>query len=291
MPRFKTRTLAYAILLVNTALWGLAAPIIKYSFQFVSPSLFLFYRYVFAASIFLPIFLWYKARTKKHHVNHTKTLLLALLGTPLCLLPLFYGLNQTTAIEASILESSSPIFTVLMCLLFLKETIKPKEWKGLALAIIGTFLIALEPLLYGHNQIQMSVQGNLLIILSNIIWTAFLLLSKKFKTNPVYLSFYSFVVSIPFFYYISHSQNPSFALNPLALPGILYMAIGGSIIAFWAYQEGQKRIEASEAAVFTYLKPAFAIPLSILWLKEAFSPFAIFATVLIIAGVFISEKR
>ena len=290
MPRLKNRYIAYAILLLNTALWGLSAPIIKYSFQFVSPSLFLFYRYLFAATLFFPIFLIYRSRTH-HRIDHLRTFCIALLGTPLCLLPLFYGLNMTTAIEASILESSSPIFTILMCLLFLRETLKPKEWKGLILALLGTFMIALEPLITGHNHIHLSIQGNLLIILSNVIWTAFILLSKKIKTNPVYLSFYSFLVSIPFFYFITVSQNLSFSLNPLALPGIFYMAIGGSIIAFWAYQEGQKRIEASEAAVFTYLKPAFAIPLSIFWLKEAFSPVAIVATVLIVVGVFISEKR
>jgi drug/metabolite transporter (DMT)-like permease len=290
MPRLKNRNFAYAILLLNTALWGFSAPIIKHSFQFVSPSIFLFYRYVFASALFLPIFLLYWSRTK-HHIDHVRTFLLALLGTPLCLLPLFYGLNLTTAIEASILESSSPIFTILMCLLFLREKVLPKEWKGLALAIVGTFIIAFEPLISGHNHIQLSLQGNFLIILSNIIWTFFLLFSKKIKANPVYLSFYSFIVSIPFFFLIATSQNLSLSLNPLALPGILYMSLGGSIIAFWAYQEGQKRIEASEAAVFTYLKPAFAIPLSIFWLKEAFSPVAIVATLLIIVGVFISEKR
>lgn len=290
MPRSKNRLIAYLILLINTALWGFSVPIIKYSFQYISPSLFLFYRYVFATTIFLPIFLIYRSRTH-HHIDHLKTFFIALLGTPLCLLPLFYGLNQTTAIEASILESTSPIFTILMCLIFLKETLKPKEWKGLALALLGTFIIAFEPLLAINSHIQLSLTGNLLIILANIIWTVFILLSKKIKVNPVYLSIYSFIISIPFFYFVNSTQNLSFALNPLALPGLLYMAIGGSIIAFWAYQEGQKRIEASEAAVFSYLKPAFAIPLSILWLKEAFSPVAIIATILIALGVFISEKR
>jgi len=175
--------------------------------------------------------------------------------------------------------------------LFLKETVKPKEWKGLALAFLGTLIIALEPLFTGNSHVQLSFQGNLLIILSNIFWTVFLLLSKKLKTNPVYLSFYSYVVSIPFFYFLSVSQGLSFTLNPQALPGILYMTIGGSIVGFWAYQEGQRRIEASEAAVFTYLRPVFAIPLSILWLKESFSPIAIIATAVIIIGVFVSEKR
>jgi drug/metabolite transporter (DMT)-like permease len=290
MPRLNNRYYAYFLLLVNTALWGISGPIIKYSLQFISPPLFLFYRYLFATLIFLPIFLLYRSKTKKQ-IDHQKTLLFALLGTPICLLPLFYGFNLTSALEASILESTSPIFTVILCVLFLKEVLKPKERQGLILALIGTFIIALEPLLTSSGHIKLSIEGNLLIILSNLIWTAFLLLSKKFKTDPVYLSFYSFVVSIPFFLFVSFSQSSSLALSSLALPGILFMAIGGSIIAFWAYQEGQKRIEASEAAVFTYLKPAFAIPLSILWLKEAFSPIAILATILIIIGVYISEKR
>lgn len=290
MPRSNNRNLAYVILLLNTALWGFSAPIIKYSFQFTPPSLFLFYRYFIAAALFLPVFLLYRSRNH-HHVDHLKTIVIALLGTPLCLLPLFYGLNQTSAIEASIIESSSPIFTIVMAILFLGERLKPKETKGLLVALVGTAVIAFEPLITGANHVQLSFQGNLLIILSNIIWTSFLLLSKKFKTDPVYLSFYSFVVSIPFFFVIHSSQRLSFALNIEALPGILYMAIGGSIIAFWAYQEGQRRISASEAAIFTYLKPAFAIPLSILWLKEAFSPVAIAATLFIIVGVFISEKR
>lgn len=290
MPRYKNRTLAYAILLLNTALWGISAPIIKYTFQFVSPPVFLFYRFLFAASIFLPIFLIYRSKTK-HKINHLKTILLALLGTPICLLLLYYGLNSTTAIEASLLDSTSPLFIIILSLLFLKETIRPKEQKGLFLALFGTLLIALEPLVTGPNHIQLSLQGNLLIILGNIVWASFLILSKKFNINPVYLTFYSFIVSIPFFYFFSTSQGHSFALNSQALPGILFMAIGGSIIAFWAYQEGQRRIEASEAAIFTYLKPAFAIPLSIIWLKEAFSPVAILATILIIIGVFVSENR
>lgn len=290
MPKPSNRTLAYAILLLNSALWGISAPIIKYSFEFISPSLFLFYRYLIATIVFLPIFLLYKSR-HRHNINHPQTLFVALLGTPLCLLPLFYGLSQTSAVEASILESSSPVFTILTAIIFLGEKLKPKERKGLFLAILGTFVITFEPFIITGSNLQLSVKGNLLIILSNAIWTVFLLLSKKFKANPIYLTFYSFLVSIPFFLLVQLQQNHGFTLNIQALPGVLYMAIGGSIIAFWAYQEGQKRIEASEAAVFTYLKPAFAIPLSILWLKESFSLVAILATMLIIIGVFISEKR
>jgi len=176
-------------------------------------------------------------------------------------------------------------------MIFLKETVKSKEWKGLGIALLGTLIIVLEPLITGSNHLSLSLQGNLLIILGNSVWSIFLLLSKKDHIDPIYLSFYSFIISIPFFFLATLHSGMTFALDPQALPSILYMAIGGSVIGFWAYQEGHKRIEASEAVIFTYLNPVFAIPLSILWLKEAFSPVAIIATILIIVGVFISEKR
>lgn len=285
----KQRAIAYTFLLINTALWGFAAPIIKYSLNFTSPELFLFYRYCIATVVFLPIYLIYK-KSKKQKTNYPLIIILALLGTPLTLLPLFYGLQLTSSIEGSILEASSPIFTILGGMLFLKETMKPKEWLGFFIAVFGTTLLTIEPILRGNLSINtISVDGNLYIILSNVVWTAFLLIIKKFKVNAIELSFFSFLISIPFFFFLA-LKGGSFSLNQLAIPGIIYMAVGGSIIAFWAYQEGQKRIEASEASIFAYLRPLFALPLALIWLKEPLSPIAILSLFLIGSGVFFSEK-
>lgn len=292
MPSVSTRFKAYSFLLLNAALWGLAVPIIKYSLNFTSPSVFLFYRYTLATLIFFPIFLYYKTRVKHKKINLQHHLVLALLGTPLTLLPLFYGLMASTAIEGSIIESTSPIFVILGGLVYLKEKVNPKEWIGTLIALGGTLLLILEPLFLGHTVANLSIRGNLLIILSNLIWATFLILSKKDHLDPIYLSFFSFLVSIPFFLVITLTQNNGLPLvNPQALPGILYMAIGGSIIAFWAYQEGQKLIKASEAAIFSYLKPVFTIPLAYIWLKEPFTPLAMISTAIIISGVYFSEKK
>ncbi len=287
----KNRYIAYALLLLNSALWGFSPPIIKYSLQFISPNLFLFYRYILATLIFFPIFLFYRTKVKHQKINISHHITLALLGTPLTLLPLFYGLMASTSIESSILESSAPIFVILGGVLYLKEKIKTREWIGISIAFFGTLVLSFYPL-FTTGLSALSIEGNLLIILSNIIWAAFLLLSKKDHVDPIYLTFYSFLLSIPFFLFLSLTcLNKTFYLNPQALPGILYMAIGGSIVAFWAYQEGQKRIEASEAAIFTYLKPVFTIPLAFLWLKEPFTPLAIISTTIIILGVYLSERR
>ena len=290
MPRLsKTRTSAYLFLLTNAVLWGAASPIIKYSLGFTSPTTFLLNRFVIAAIIFAPVYYLFR-RTHTHKTRPILLISLALLGTPLTLYPLFLGLNLTTSLEGSLLVASSPFFTVLGGLIFLREVIKPKEWTGLFIALAGTLLLTAQPLL-GNGAPLTHFAGNFLILFSNLIWAGFLLLAKKTKVNPTELTFTSFLVSVPFFLILALTEKQPIIPSPLALPGIVYMAIFGSIIAFWAYQEGQKRIEASEAAVFSYLQPVFALPLSLLWLKEPLSPFTVLATIIIAIGVYISEKR
>ena len=286
----KSRYVAYLFLLLNAALWGFGAPIIKYSLNFTTPAVFLLFRYIAATLIFFPVFLIHRHRlTKKMNLKHL--LVLGLLGGPLTLIPFYYGITATTSIEASLLESVSPIFTVIGGVFVLKEILKKKEIVGISLAVIGTLVLALEPMLSGNGFNVLSVKGNLLIIISDIIWATFLIASKKDHVDPISLSFASFAISIPLFMIMVGIEGSSIQIQPQAIPGILYMAIGGSIVAFWVYQEGQKRIEAAEAAIFSYLKPAFAIPLAILWLREPFSVITALGSAIIIFGVYISEKR
>lgn len=286
----KTRALAYFFLVINTVLWGFASPIIKYSLGFIPSATFLFDRFLIASIFFTPVY--FLIRKKHHHKSSLWLLIsLALLGTPLTLYPLFLGLNLTTAIEGAILVAASPFITVLGGLIFLDETLRRNEWIGLLIAIIGTFILVIQPLFVSGPTSFTHFAGNSLILFSNLIWSGFLLLTKKTKADPVELTYTSFLLSVPFFLLIvTFEKQPLLTFGP-ALPGIVYMAIFGSIVAFWAYQEGQKRIEASEAAIFSYLQPVFALPLAVLWLKEPLSPATILASVIIATGVFFSEKR
>jgi drug/metabolite transporter (DMT)-like permease len=292
------RSKAYALLLINTILWGFSSPIIKYSLNFgISPNQFLLGRYLIASLIFLPLYIFWFRSPKTKNVSSLKLILLAILGTPLTLLPLYIGLEMTSSIDASILVATGPITTILGGVIFLKEKISHREKIGITICSLGTAIIVLEPLLNGNIQHPGSIFGNCLILLSNLIWTAFLLLDKKYKAEPSQISLISYLVSIPFFALITLLEpisTKNILTNIFAGPvtlGILYMAIFGSIIAFWAYSAGQKAIEASEAAIFTYLQPLFALPLSLFWLKESITlPFTL-GCLIATAGVIISETR
>jgi len=71
----------------------------------------------------------------------------------------------------------------------------------------------------------------------------------------------------------------------------LYMALLGSMVAYFTYIYGLAKIEASEATIFTYLQPLFAVPLAAVWLAEKITLLFLIGALLIGLGVFICEKR
>lgn len=290
------RSFAYALLLLNTILWGLSPPIIKKALDFVTINQFLFARYLIAGLLFTPIYFLMRRgkKTSLRHANWPLLIFLALLGTPLTLIPLYEGIKLTTSLEASILTATGPLLIILGGSLFLKEKISRNEKLGLLVAILGTLILTFEPLVRHGTGFKFSLLGNLLTLLSNLIWAAFLLLAKKTKADAGQVSLLSYLVSIPVFLVLMFFDSPAVIshtqpLAPLAILGILYMAIFGSVIAFWAYAKGQEYIEASEASIFTYLQPIFTFPLAYLWLHENFTPVSLLACLVIAAGVYVSE--
>ena len=87
----KPRKTAYLLLLLSTILCGISPVIVKNSLTYISPEGFLFYRFVFALLIYLPIF--YLLRKKEVPRNKIIIFIAAIIGTPLTLLPLYQCLS------------------------------------------------------------------------------------------------------------------------------------------------------------------------------------------------------
>lgn len=287
----KARKTAYAALLTTAIIWGFAPPIIKYTLNFITPVSFLFYRFLVAALLLtLPLFLKLK-KTKPSLKKTSKYLVLGFLGTPLTLTLLFIGIQKTTAIDASIIWIIAPILVVLGGAFLLKEKVSKTERIGIGLTLTGTLITIFQPLLESGVNFGGNIWGNTLVFGGTCVWAGFTLLTKKEKKlDPFILSSSSFLVGalamFPFFL-----TQPVLTVPKQAIFGILYMAILGSVVAYFTYIYGLTKIEASEATIFTYLQPLFAVPLAAVWLAEKITlPFLVGA-LLIGLGVFICEKR
>src|SRR3989338_6510722 len=296
---FHKRRLAYLLLIINTIVWGLAIPIVKPALSFTTPERFLFYRFLLASILTIPFLALNWKKWKLNLKTIIKISLLELIGTTLILWLLYYSLKLTSAIEASLISSVSPLFVILTGIFILKEKETKKEWRGLTLALLGTFIITVEPLMGRGSYSSGNFMGNALILLQNVIWAGYLVMAKKTyrKVSMLAVTTISFWIgTITFFILSLPSGNPLAFLGPEIIQAqvfwaVIYMAIFGSIIGATTYLAGQNLIEISEASLFTYLQPLIAIPASLIFLRETMPPITIIAIILIFIGVITGEKK
>jgi drug/metabolite transporter (DMT)-like permease len=208
-----------------------------------------------------------------------------------------YGLRQTTAINATILVTTVPVFTVLGSLLVGNESASALKFSGIILAGLGTVY------LIGPDRISLAPHlalGNALIVLGMMCYAAYFIYSKSVvnRYGPVTVSFYVMLFA-------------GFGVLPFGLAGIRQMRISelepaiwwwvGYIVVFptiltyllniWALQ----RASSNTVAVYIYLQPLFAALSAPLFLRgEGLTARAALAGMTIFAGlalVLLAEHR
>jgi drug/metabolite transporter (DMT)-like permease len=288
---------AYLAILSNVIIWGVALPLVKPALNVISPHYFLFWRYLVACLFMVPvlIFTWPKKITFKEILM---IIAIEFLQVGVSLTLLYQGLALTSALTASLMGSSAPIFVILGGIIFLHEREERHEWLGLLLSVAGTLVLVLSPLLVINHTSTSSTLGISLILGYLFANMAYLLLAKKFyhSLNKLFITALSCLVGLITYAIIAPLTGPfvpptSLLASKYIILAILYMGILGSPIAVSLHLWGQSKIEASEASLFTYLQPLIYIPLSVLWLKDTLYPAQLIGLMVITIGVLIAQTR
>ncbi len=295
------RLTAYLLLLVVSIIWGVAGPVIKFTLGSFPPIIFLTYRFALASA--LGAALW-AVRPPKFKVNGSTIphiFLHSVFTVPLSLGLLFLGFDKTTSLTGTVISATGPIMIAIAGVLFLKEHITHHERIGMALAVLGTLIVTVGPIIGGNGQAIASFEGNLLIIgalVADAIGTVIAKVSIRDRVPAIALTNISFMIGLvsflPFFF-ASHSFGEGLAtiINaPLSAHlGVLYMAFLSGTLAYTLQKIAMRSIEVGEVVVFNYLFPIWAAPLSLLWLGEKITPPFLLGATTIAAGVLIAEHK
>lgn len=290
---------AYVLLLVTVAIWGAAAPIIKFTLGELQPVLFLFYRFTISAvaALALSAIIGFKLPSNRNVL--LLTLLYGFLTSTVSLGLVFFGLERTTAVNASLIGVIGPILVTVAGVLFLHEHVTSREKIGIGIAVLGATLTVLEPLLQRAD--GSTLTGNILIFASLLVAVVTTVIAKILLRDNVEAAtatsisfFVGFITFVPITL-LAYTPNEVVAqIKQVSLPyhlGVWYMALLSGNLAYFIWHKAQKTIEIGEAAIFGYLGPLFAIPLAVLWLKEVINTTFIIGAVIIAVGVFIAEYK
>jgi drug/metabolite transporter (DMT)-like permease len=231
----------------------------------------------------------------RHHL--VRLAVLGLLGIAANQSLFLYGLRHTTAINATILVTTVPVFTVLGSVLTGREPASTLMIAGVALAGIGAIY------LIGPDRISLAPEvalGNALIVLGMICYAAYFVYSKSVvgRYHPVTVSFYVMLFAAIGVLPLGVGSLTSLRLTEVSSTvwwWIGYIVVFPTILTYllniWALQ----RVSSSLVAGYIYLQPLFAAAVAPLVLEnEQLTARAALAGLAIFAGlglVILAEVR
>lgn len=207
-----------------------------------------------------------------------------------------HQLLQATALltidasSAGWLISFSPIFTVILSILFLHEKMSIMKSIGMVLAITGVILVTTTR--SGQSfQLAMNI-GFLLMILSTLNWAVYSVLLKSLKIPypPIVVTFYmcllGLILTTPLIIRNRGWKTLSM-LNHSEWAHLLFLGVFVSGIAYWYWAKALEILEASKVSMFLYLEPIATLIAAVLLLNEKVFLISVVGGIIIIIGVII----
>ncbi|MFG6496129.1 DMT family transporter [Fictibacillus sp. UD] len=284
----------YVLLVVATLIWGGNFVIGRAITSSLPPVTLSFLRWCTALVIFLP-FAWPFLRKEWQVVKKQWRIVLfmALTGITGFNTLLYIALHYTTSINASLVNTSTPIIIFILSFIWLGERLNAKQVAGAILSIAGLLFIiskgSLEVLLqFSFNR------GDLIVIAAVICWSIYSLLIKRYAGKlPTYSTFIvsmvlGIMILLPFF--IKEAQDTEIVWSTGSILTILYTGIFASIVAFISWNTAVERVGPNKAGIFLNLIPVFAATFAVLFIDETLAYYQAVGGALVILGVYLSTR-
>jgi drug/metabolite transporter (DMT)-like permease len=234
---------------------------------------------------------------KKITINYEKKSLLKICAVALFATAFYglqtFGLVNASSSECGILQPTTPIFTMILSELILKERTTIWQKVSIVFSVIGVMYIFL---MQGTGINFSEILGILFVVLSCLSGAFYIVLARStLKEVPatvvsaasIFIGFLSFnIISVT-----SHFLKGNFDVF-FAPPGnlqfvlsILYLGILSCLATSLLGNFALSKINAAKMSVFGNIRPVTAIFAGVFFLKEQLFYYHIIGTIMIIAGV------
>lgn len=284
----KEHYLALVYIILAVIFWGLSFISTKVVLNEMPPVSIAFFRQIIATGTLL---VW--ALSARNFVKPTLKELLAIAVTGFFGIVLYFifenfGLQYTTAANASMIVAAVPVFTYFTEAVFFKLKITWKMFFCLFLSVIGVyFIISIGGRLDFSTA---SFKGNILVIGAMICWVIYVILNGRLtqKFSSVHLILLQSAASILLFIPFIVPEIPQWKqLTSIALFNLFYLGVFCSAFSYFFYVYGVKRIGPTMSAAFLNLIPVVTVSAGFLILHEKIAPFQILGMVLVILSLYI----
>ena len=220
----------------------------------------------------------------------------SMLGLFITQITFLKAITLTTPLDTSIITAITPIFTMFVAAIVLKEPITLKKAGGVALSFVGIIFLILNTVRIANGGVtETKPLGIVFMICNCLVWACYLGIFKPLIARYSVVTFmkwmflFSAVVAIPLdFKELVHLDMASMPSKYLLELG--YIIVFSTFTAYFLIPVGQKTLRPTVISLYGYLQPIIATVMSIAMGMDRLSWQKIVAAVLVFTGVILVNK-
>lgn len=218
----------------------------------------------------------------------------ALLGLVIPQMTFLTAITMTAPIDLSVVQSMTPIMTMFVAAIFLKEPITWKKAGGVALSFAGVLWLIFQST-HATGSVQTRPFGIILTITNALCFALYLGICRpviqrySVVTLMKWMFLFAFIVSLPF------SAKQFLTLDYSAVPTKVWWEVGyliffATFIAYFLIPLGQQRIRPTLVSMYGYLQPIIASAVGIAIGMDRLTWMKLLAAISIFTGVAIVNR-
>ena len=232
---------------------------------------------------------------KVERKDYLKIFAAAFLGYFVTQLTFLIAIPDVTPMHCSIMSAMSPIYTMFIAAIVLKEPLSWQKSGGVLLSLSGIIFLILNNAGARSGASESTLMGLFMMFLNSFSFSLYLGIFKpviqKYSvvTFMKWIFLFSSIMALPFSYEemfsLSWTRIPSAQLWELG-----YLVVFATFISYFLIPYGQKRIRPTLVSMYSYIQPIIATVLSIILGMDILTWQKILAAAMVFGGVIIVSR-
>jgi drug/metabolite transporter (DMT)-like permease len=214
----------------------------------------------------------------------------SMLGLFLTQITFLVAIKVTTPFDVSVVASLTPIFTMFVAAIYLKEPITWKKALGVALSFTGVLWLIFNSVGVSSGVETSSPWGIFLVVLNGLFFSIYLSISKPIVTKYSVVTYmkwmflFSLLISLPFDVGDLLSLEYGSFSTSLVL-SILFVVFFATFVAYLSISFAQRLIRPTLVSLYSYVQPIVAACLGVYWGMDVMTWQKVCAALLVFVGV------
>lgn len=278
-------------LVVVALIWGLNFPVMKLGLREIQPMAFNALRFPLAAAAAALMLRAQGRRMLPSPRDWRVVAPLGILGHVLYQACFVSALDLTLSGNAALVLSTAPLWVMLLSVLLRYEKANPMVLAGGATTLVGMALVIVG----GPAALGFSLKGDLLMVVSAVIWALYLVLSRPAtqRHGALEMTAWTLWAGTPLIVLAGAKDLARMdwgAVSLAAWASVAYASVFTIAVAYFLWYRAVALIGQSRAAVYVNVVPVVALAAAWIWLGETPAIVQVAGAVVILSGLLISRR-